>query len=59
MRELSMSETRDVAGGPIVIPVIVVKVVKLAGYATAAAGAGAGLTYGSAKAIDALEGDGD
>lgn len=55
MRELNSDEISAVAGGPLVVPVIVVKAVKFAGYATAAAGAGAALTYGAAKTVDAIE----
>ncbi|RDC58929.1 hypothetical protein HME9302_00105 [Alteripontixanthobacter maritimus] len=54
IQTLSTRDIEHVAGGPIFIPVAVVKIAKFAGYATAAAGAGAALTVAADRVVRAV-----
>lgn len=53
--ELSIDEVEAVAGGPIVIPVLVVKAVKVIGYVAGGAALGAGATEATKRIIDAVD----
>ena len=55
IQEMRFDEIEEVSGGPIFVPPLVVAAAKFMAYATAAAGASAALTVGTAKVVEAVD----